>query len=258
MNELVQMFDNQEVKVKTDKGVTLINLAHTAKCCGLTTIAKSGNTTVRWKSKGVADKLQSIRCTNVQQEYIDEIDYILDEIENTDDRNSIYMSSWLSKRLAMECKSDKAMKYKNFLATLDEKREDLMLMNNSNPQAILQLAESMQLIGQVVQSMQTAMVNMQEFVKDSINSKDIQIEKTAEMIGLRTKNTMLLTQTLKDKLVDLTGININANMNVYKTTKNKIFKRFKVYKWEDVPIGEFNSVYAYIDSLEKDDIEYYK
>lgn len=32
----IKLFEGQEVKVKTDKGNTLINLVHVAKCCGLT------------------------------------------------------------------------------------------------------------------------------------------------------------------------------------------------------------------------------
>ena len=32
----IKLFEGQEVKVKTDKGVTLINLVHVAKCCGIT------------------------------------------------------------------------------------------------------------------------------------------------------------------------------------------------------------------------------
>lgn len=33
--EEIVLFEGNEVKVKTDKGEVLINLVHTAKCCGL-------------------------------------------------------------------------------------------------------------------------------------------------------------------------------------------------------------------------------
>ena len=36
MNKEIQLFEGQQVKVKTDEGTTLINLVHVAKCCGLT------------------------------------------------------------------------------------------------------------------------------------------------------------------------------------------------------------------------------
>jgi hypothetical protein len=68
---------------------------------------------VRWKGdRGVTGKLKIIMDTNVSEQKKQEIVSILDEIENADDRNSIYMSSWLSRRLAM--------KYKNYLVTLRE------------------------------------------------------------------------------------------------------------------------------------------
>lgn len=122
---------------------------------------------------------------------------------------------------------------------------------------MLQLAKGTQIIGQVVTSMQTTINNMQEFVKDSIVSKDIQIEETADMIGIRDKNTKFLTNTLKEKLSDLTGVNITAKDETYVKMKFKIFKQFKVCNWECIPINQFNAVYAYIDGLEKDDITYY-
>ena len=51
MNEQLVLFEGQEVKVKTDEGKTLINLVHTAKCCGLTTTGANGNLKIRWKTK---------------------------------------------------------------------------------------------------------------------------------------------------------------------------------------------------------------
>jgi hypothetical protein len=47
---VTKFFEGQQVKVKTDKGKTLINLACTARVCGLTTVAKSRNEVVRWKT----------------------------------------------------------------------------------------------------------------------------------------------------------------------------------------------------------------
>lgn len=117
----IQLFEGQEVKVTTNKGVTLINLVHTAKCCGLVDTSK-GTEKIMWSR--VKGKLQNNILPNSDKVVADQITYILDEIENTDDRNSIYMSSWLSKRLAIECHSEKANRFKNWLVTLDEAREN--------------------------------------------------------------------------------------------------------------------------------------
>ena len=115
---------------------------------------------------------------------------------------------------------------------------------------VLDLAKSMQLTNTVVQGIMTTITRMEDFVKDSINSKDLQIEQTAEMIGLRDRNTKYLTVALKDKLEILTGNHVNANSNLYKKERSEVFKEAKVTKWEEIAIGDFNRVYAYIDSID--------
>jgi hypothetical protein len=121
LNELTKTFEGQPIKVKTDRGNTLINLANTARICGMITVAKSGNEVIRWSR--VKERLEIIKNgigENMPTQILEEINFILSEIENTDDRNTIYMSTWLTKRLAVECHSPKANAYKNFLVTLDE------------------------------------------------------------------------------------------------------------------------------------------
>ena len=137
-----------------------------------------------------------------------------------------------------------------------KKQQTIPIQTGLEPQ-VFQLAQGMQLIGQVVQGMQTVMNNMQTYVQDSIQAKDHQIDQTMDMIGLRSKNTMVLTELLKDKLYQLTGDYVNANSNLYKRAKYRVFKEYKVSRWEDIPVGRFNSIYAFIDTLEKDDISIY-
>jgi len=124
MNNIkTETFEGQDISVKTTEGKTLINLVHTAKCCGLTRI-QNGYTKIRWTDRGITQKLNLIRVsTGVDKVHTSDIAYVLDEIENTNDRNSIYMSTWLSKRLALECHSEKAMRYKNFLVDMDEAQQ---------------------------------------------------------------------------------------------------------------------------------------
>ncbi|WP_321834988.1 hypothetical protein [Clostridium butyricum] len=47
MNSQVKSFEGQDVRVQTDEGVTLINLAHTAKCCGLVENKKNGRSYIK-------------------------------------------------------------------------------------------------------------------------------------------------------------------------------------------------------------------
>lgn len=244
MNKIT-MFEGQEVKVKTDKGVTLINLVCTAKSCGLIREDR-GYSKVRWVD--IKNKLKLIGKNCVDEPSSKEITYILEEIENADDRNTIYMSSWLSKRLALECHSDKAMRYKNFLVTLDEARENGQLQP-VNQETVLQLAQGMQMIGGVVESMQTAMTNIETYVKDSIQSKDLQIEQIMNLIGFRAVNTKRLIDKLKEELSERFGVAVNANNQCYRKAKSKIFKEFRVVKWEDIPANKYNAVHAFIEEV---------
>jgi len=76
MSENLILFEGQEVKVKTDKGETLINLVHTATCCGLTQLGNSGKPKVRWSN--LKTKLNTISSgdTNLTPQYTEEIQYI--------------------------------------------------------------------------------------------------------------------------------------------------------------------------------------
>lgn len=248
VSDRTKMFEGQEVKVKTDKGVTLINLVHVAKCCGLEQPNNRGNgTKVRWGR--VSEKLKGISGgPELDPQIKEEITYILDEIENTDDRNSIYMSSWLSKRLAIECHSEKANRFKNWLVTLDEARENGVLVQTNNYELNEAVVMNMNLMAQNMQFMSNAMKGIQQYVQDSIQAKDKQIDDIAELIGIRAKNKCNLIQIVKNTLVKKHNLSrINSSMEVYKKAKSKIFSEFNVTKWEDISATQYNAVQAFIE-----------
>jgi hypothetical protein len=261
-NELVQMFEGQEVKIVTEEGNTLINLVHTAKACGLTKTANSGNEVVRFDR--VKQRLSNIKsCPDVGTDKITEIEYVLDEIENTDDRNSIYMSSWLTRRIAMECNNDKAMNYKNFLATLDEKFSKGQLSIQANNMQIATMVSQVmnQVLPTLTKELATQFLPMIQETKEQVNNMaslmhdqstiyDDDREELKSLIGLRSKNTQVLTNSLKDKLSSLTDTSITAKSTLYIKYKEKVFKEFKVCNWESISVSKFNAVHAYIDSLE--------
>lgn len=248
MNE-IKLFEGQEVKVKTDEGVTLINLVHVAKCCGLNKFeTRVGRTTesIRWSR--LKEKLNLIKSTDMDKKILEEITYILDEIENTDDRNSIYMSSWLSKRLAIECHSDKANRFKNWLVTLDEARENGQIVQANRLQLDESVVTNMNLIAQNMNFMSKAITGIKEYVQDSIQAKDKQIDDIANLIGIRSKNKSDLIQIVKNTLVKKYNLtHINSSMEVYKRAKAKIFKEFNVTKWEDISATKYNAVQAFIE-----------
>lgn len=88
------MFEGQEIKIILTNGTTMYNLACTARICGLVRNDR-GTKKIRWDD--VKKKLEFISNASGDESSTPkvkaEVNYILDEIENTDDRNSIYMSS---------------------------------------------------------------------------------------------------------------------------------------------------------------------
>lgn len=263
MNQITK-FEGQEIKVKTDKGVTLINLVCTARVCGLTKTNGSGNKVVRWKGdRGISGKLKNLLDTNVSEQIKTELKYVLSEIENTDDRNTIYMSTWLSKRLALECHSQTAMRYKNFLVTLDEKVKKIDM--NKNVAMVGQIVN--QIIPTLTEQLAIQIVPVITEVKNNVNKMaglmydqstiyDQDREEIKSMIGFRAINTKKLTTKMKDKLFELFGFMPKASHHIYKRAKNKVFNEFDVIKWEDIPVSKYNAVYAFIDGFEKDDFKY--
>ena len=95
----------------------------------------------------------------------------------------------------------------------------------------------------------TSIGTIQTYVQDSIQAKDHQIDKDMSLIGLRSKNVSSLISKLKEELYKRNGIVVQANDIEYLKAKNKIFKEFKVTKWEEIPIGKYNAVHSFIEIM---------
>jgi hypothetical protein len=262
MNEQLVLFENEEVKVRTDEGNVLINLVHTAKCCGLVR-TRNNNQLIRWDD--VKKKLKSISSSieSSTPQYIEETRYILDEIENADDRTQIFMSSWLSKRMAMECSSEKAMAYKNFLATLDEKREngELQISNQQVAQLIsttvqgivpIMVTEITKQFAPMLGDSKKQVDTMVGLMHDQAVIYEEERNELKKLIGFRSVNTTKIINGIKDKLSDKYGYRINANSSIYQKIKKIIFKEFDVIKWEDIPVGDYHKVFAFADEYISD------
>lgn len=239
--ERVLEFEGNEVKVRTSEGIELFNLINSSRNCGLI----RNNNSIRWDD--VKKKLKTISSSieSSTPQYIEEINYILDEIENGDDRNSIYASRWISSRLAMECKNDKAMRYKNWLATLDENYSKGSLQN-LDPNQFGMMSQQMQMMAQSMSQIGQAFQNIQTFVADSINSKDLQISDMRDMIGFRDINTKKLSKLLKQHVEEQCGHKVWATSKEYIEAKEKVFEHFDVLTWEQLPITLYQQARTYI------------
>ena len=130
-------------------------------------------------------------------------------------------------------------RYMDRFAEMENYIEKVQVPNIELSNQMLGLAQSTQMMAQVVQGIQSAIGGIQTYVQDSIQAKDKQIDNIAELVGLRSKNVCLLTGVLKKVIATKYGVfNVNANMEIYIKAKEKVFKEFKVSKWEDIPVGK--------------------
>ena len=141
-------------------------------------------------------------------------------------------------------------KYMDKFAAMENVIKNNMPIDLGLANQMINLAQGTQVIGQVVQGLITTIGGIKEYVQDSIQAKDKQIDDIAAMVGLRTKNTRNLTEKLKSTLKEKYNMrSINSSMEVYKKAKSKIFKEFKVYKWEEISVTQYNAVEAFIENM---------
>lgn len=114
---------------------------------------------------------------------------------------------------------------------------------------MMNIAQGTYKMGQVVQGILQSIGTIQTYVQDSIQAKDSQIDKAMSLIGLRSKNVSSLISKLKEELYKSKGELVQANDIEYLKAKNKIFKEFKVTKWEEIPIGKYNAVHSFIEIM---------
>ena len=253
--EQVLQFEGQEIKVITDKGVELFNLANSARVLGLTQTKSNGSLKIRWTR--VKEKLNTIYSgiQNLTPQYIEELKQLLEDIEETDDRNSLYCSKYITSRLAMECHSDKANKYKDWLARLDisyskgeltVSQQDLTnlvsnTMNNILPTMIKSITEQFSPI-------------LNETRKQVEEAKE-QVKSMNEKLGMRNRNTQVIGKRLINRECEFYGKRIWGSSLEHKFNKNKLFNHFKVLSLDDIPIIKFEEVCDYIDTMELTPIE---
>lgn len=146
-----------------------------------------------------------------------------------------------------------------------------VLVNTGNREADLytQLMQaSMQAISQVLnQNMLMLKQDLkEEFKREKENLKYIiteqeivhknQLQEARDLIGFKSKNTSSLTKLLKTKISMLKGYNISARDDYhYRIASERLFRKYNVWLWEEIPVHRYAEVHADIDSIEDlDDI----
>lgn len=149
-----------------------------------------------------------------------------------------------------------------------------VLVNTGNREADLytQLMQaSMQAISQVLnQNMLMLKQDLkEEFKREKENLKYIiteqeivhknQLQEARDLIGFKSKNTSSLTKLLKARISMLKGYNISARDDYhYRIASERLFRKYNVWLWEEIPVHRYEEVHADIDSIEDLDDIYFK
>lgn len=77
-----------------------------------------------------------------------------------------------------------------------------------------------------------------------------QLQEARNLIGFKTKNTASLTKLLKAKLSQIKGHKVMADDYHYIMAKERLFKKYLVWNWEEIPVHRYDEIHADIDSIE--------
>ena len=156
----------------------------------------------------------------------------------------------------MECHSDKAMQYKNFLATLDEQREqglintgtqDLVNMVTNTVNAII--PQIVQQFVPIIQESKEQVEQSRKLLVDQANIYDADRNNLREMVGMKGINVTYATNRLKLVLSDYLGEKIKATNDIYREAKLRVLCSLDCAKWEDIPLNKINELNDKIDNV---------
>lgn len=152
---------------------------------------------------------------------------------------------------------------KEILKDLRKGNKAIVETGNQQVDLYTQLMQaSMQAISQVL-NQNMAMIKQdikEEFNRERENLKGIiteqeivhknQLQEARNLIGFKTKNTVSLTKLLKAKLSQIKGFEVKASDYHYMIAKERLFRKYVVWTWEEIPVHRYDEVHADIDSIE--------
>ncbi len=230
----LMIFEGKEVEVFEYEGKVLFNPRHVAECLEISDV----NSSIRKFNDNQVVKLTNSKMHNMQ----------FRKLHNTGEK---FLTESGVYKLIFKSRKEEAERFQDWVT--DEVLPNIRKTGtyNMNHDNIKNVLIPIMLNGMLAGFEQLSIENDKKI--------DNKINEVKNLIGFRSKNTAMLSKLLKLKLSNIKGYNVNANDYDYRTTATKIFARYNVAKWEDIPVSKFNEVHALIDTLEEiDDIYTWK
>lgn len=263
MSELmVKEFGSKEVRWSNEDKVNLVDVA---KCCGLIKIAKSGNEVVKWKNgndkNSVVSKLKNVQESLHDETIKEEISNIFEEIEESEDRNNIYISNWLAKRLATECDNKTAHEFKNWLVSLDCAREEIEKQTGVTFQDLLNVQQQVNTMSQLMSKtvdtvvsivgQQTEVINKQgDMINQQAEEYAKDREELKEFIGLKSSHTKAISTIIMTRCEKAYGVKLKSRDGRFKVNRDYLLGHFNVSKYEDISITKYDEAIEFAKTFE--------
>lgn len=236
---LTNKFEGQDVKIIEIDGEVLFELYSTGMALGQVKTAKGKIYPNKDRiDKNVKNAEISTVAHNAQQYLTEEMLY--DLMLETKTEKVKPFRKWITKEVLPSLR--KTGQY-----SINNQTPNDMVANlvQSTMTAILPVIT--QEMAKVTLQNQEQINQAREFIYDQSVIHDKEVEVIKDLIGFRCVNTAKMVNALKEKLSDKLGVRIMANNKEFLKIKKLLFKEFRVIKWEDIPVQDFNKVYAFIE-----------
>ncbi|HBE8644607.1 TPA: hypothetical protein KRE72_002946 [Clostridioides difficile] len=242
MNNLM-VFEGKEVEIFELDGRILFNPKHVAECLGI----KNVNDSI---SK--MNEKQVVKLTNSK--------IGLTDFRKLHNRGENFLTESGVYKLIFKSKKKEAEKFQDWVT--DEvlpniRKHGSFSINRDNIKDVLMpvmlngmLAGFEQLSIENDKKIDARFNQIENKLDMKYEKQDKQFQEMKDMIGLKSKNVSMLSKLLKIKLSELKGYNVNADSYIYRTVVTRLFSKYDVTKWEDIPVTKFNEVHAMIDGIE--------
>ncbi|AUO78237.1 TPA: hypothetical protein KRE09_002200 [Clostridioides difficile] len=230
----LMVFEGKEVEVFEFEGKILFNPKHVAECLEISDV----NSSIRKFNDNQVVKLTNSDMHNMH-------------IRKLNNAGEKFLTESGVYKLIFKSKKKEAEKFQDWV--MDEVLPSIRKTGtyNINQNYLLEMIQG---------GIMGGLKSVAQYVDDRFNgieeSNNRKINEIESLIGLRAKNVTMLSKLLKLKLSYIRGYNVKANDYDYKATTTKIFFRYNVNKWEDIPASKFNEVYDIINNLENIDDVY--
>ena len=149
----------------------------------------------------------------------------------------------------MECHSDKANEYKDWLAKLDEScSKGEIAMSQSDLSNWVSTTMS-NILPTMIESIATQFAPILDETKKQVEEAKKQVESVTNSIGMRNRNTQVIGKRLIMKESEFYGRRIYGTSLEHRLNKSKLYNHFKVVSLDDIPVMKLNDVCEYIDAM---------